>query len=150
MSQILPSREPRTTALVLSGMSTKEELAYADETAEQECCALAKRLAPEDVQVGDFVTVLHFVAEVPSFMWCLDTTLNRREELVRLRFVPFEEGMPLRVVSACLPFVLVGDPDGRHRTLDLRRHQLARLDDSYARTAWHAYKRSRGKSRRKK
>ena len=40
--------------------------------------------------------------------------------------------MPMKVVEVCLPFVLVERATGRHRTLDVRRHKLARVSDRYA------------------
>jgi hypothetical protein len=44
------------------------------------------------------------------------------------------------VTGICLPFVLVKSPRGRHATLDLRRHVLARLDENYAREAFRRLK----------
>ena len=103
---------------------------------------LARVLAPEEVRPGDYVALLDEVYEFPSFWWCADTTLFPPTEIVRLRFTPRDESRPLKVLSACLPFVLTKQPTGERRTLDLRRHRLARLDQDYAATAWKAYKKN--------
>jgi hypothetical protein len=102
--------------------------------------SVAKPLAPEDVRPGDYVALLHEIFELPSYWWCTDSALHPRDELVRIRLVPTQESLPLRVKSICLPFVLAKKPTGEKRILDLRRCRLARLDKRYAATAWKAYK----------
>jgi hypothetical protein len=97
--------------------------------------SLAKPLAPEEICVGDFVTPLHVFYDLPSFFWD-DCTLGRREELVRLCYLPETGGVPLKVLSICLPFVLVKQPSGEQRTLDVRKVRLARLNHKYAKAAW--------------
>jgi len=99
---------------------------------------LAKTLAPEEIRRGDFVTPLHVIAEVPSFYWCGDCWSLPHDEPVRIRFTPTSDGLPLKVKSVCLPFVLVKQASGERLTLDLRKCQLARLDRRYAKRAWKA------------
>jgi hypothetical protein len=101
---------------------------------------LAKSLAPEDIRPGDYVTPLHLLAEVPSYWWCADDWSLPRDRPVYIRFITGCDGMPLRVKSVCLPFVLVTQPGGRALTVDLRKCQLAKLHDAYARRAWKAYR----------
>ncbi|MDB5335408.1 MAG: hypothetical protein JWN70_1027 [Planctomycetaceae bacterium] len=106
---------------------------------------MAKVLAPEDVRAGDYVAVLHVVCELPSFLWCSDSSTVRLDEPVRVPFMPKQGGVPLRVRSVCLPFILVKAPSGTLRILDVRRQLLARLDRAYARIVWKACKKSREK-----
>jgi hypothetical protein len=108
---------------------------------------LAKALAPEDICAGDFVAILHVVAELPSFLWCADPSTWPAREPVRIQFVPEAGGVPLRVKSVCLPFVLVKLPFGDEKSLDVRRCQLARLDRAYAKRAWKAHKENGAKRR---
>lgn len=103
-------------------------------------CSLAKSLAPEDVRVGDYVAPLHETYDYASFFWCCDDALEDRSQTVPIRFVASDSGEPLRVKAVCLPFVLVKAAKGKKFTLDVRRTQLARLTDDYARVAWKAYK----------
>jgi hypothetical protein len=105
--------------------------------------ALAKALAPEEVRPGDYVTPLHMIAEVPSYWWFGEAWSMPPEDPVRMRYTTLCDGAPLRVISVCLPFVLLKQPCGSSRTLDLRRCQLARLDVRYAKRAWKALKKSR-------
>lgn len=109
---------------------------------------MAKVLAPEDVRAGDYVAVLHTVCELPSFLWCGDSSTVRPDEPVRVPFMPKQGGVPLRVRSVCLPFILVKTPSGNLRNLDVRRHLLARLDRDYAQIVWKACKKSRQKQTR--
>jgi hypothetical protein len=117
--------------------STKTELSTKPDSSAP---TLARVLAPEDVRAGDFVAVLDELFEVPSYWWCEDAALHPRDELVRIRVMPTQENPPQKVKSVCLPFVLVKQPSGEKRTLDLRRQRLARLDRRYGRVAWKAYR----------
>jgi hypothetical protein len=103
---------------------------------------LAKPLAPEDIRQGDFVTPLWVIAEIPSFWWRCDSWSLPIEEPVRIRFLPNYEGVPLKVRSVCVPFVLVKAPSGEQKVLDLRSCQLAKLDSAHATRAWKAIKRT--------
>jgi hypothetical protein len=103
---------------------------------------LAKALAPEEIRPGDFVTPLYVVAEVPSYWWCGEAWSLPLDEPVRIRLTPNCNGMPLRVKSVCLPFVLAKNPAGEQGTIDLRNCQLARLNKSHARRAWKAFKKA--------
>jgi hypothetical protein len=103
---------------------------------------LAKALAPEDIRPGDFVTPLFVIAEVPSFGWCAESWSLPLDQPVRIRFTPNCDGMPMRVKSVCLPFVLAKNPSGDQGTIDLRKCQLAGLDQTHAKRAWKAYKKT--------
>ncbi|TWU29279.1 hypothetical protein [Bythopirellula polymerisocia] len=107
--------------------------------------SLAKPLAPEEIRAGDYVSLLHVFYDVPSFFWCSDAVTQRREELVRLCYIPESGGVPLKVKAVCLPFVLVKHPMGGKRTLDVRKVRLARLDREYAAAAWKMRKQDQGK-----
>ncbi len=50
-----------------------------------------------------------------------------------MRTIPTDEIELLQVIEICLPFVTVRKADRSLVTLDVRRHELARLDDGYAR-----------------
>ncbi len=110
---------------------------------------LAKSLAPEEICPGDYVALLHEVYELPSYLWCADSMLSPREELVRIQVVPERSSVPLKVKSVCLPYVLVKLPRGRRRTLDIRRSKLARLDARFAQAAWKAHRNKRDKKKKK-
>lgn len=93
----------------------------------------AKLLAPEDVRVGDGVTLAH---ETIQFLARDDPPPGEdRNRVLTARIIPDAAGRPLRVREVCLPFVLVRDARGRHETLDLRRQHLYRLDPAYAKRA---------------
>lgn len=91
-------------------------------------------IGPEDLRPDDYVTVTHTTYEFVSPFG--DYSFRRTLEPVRVTCIPPTAGAPLRVVEACVPFVLVRDADGRHQTLDLRRHRLVRLDADYGRRAF--------------
>ena len=106
--------------------------------AESSETALAASVAPEDLECGDFVAVLSVTHEYPSFLWCCDSELLAREEPVRVQRMGADDGTPLKVKAICLPFVLVKEANGKHRTLDVRLCRLARLASDYAREVWKA------------
>lgn len=95
----------------------------------------ARPLAPEDIRRGDFVALLDEEIEIPSFWWHTDAALLPPDLPVRLRLIPRDEAVPLKVRQVCLPFVLAKHPVGNTRTLDVRRMRLARLDRHYATAA---------------
>lgn len=104
-----------------------------------ETTSVAASVAPEDLQRGDFVAILHEVAEYPSFFW-MDAVPCERDAMVRVRCLPADSGQPLKVKAICLPFLFVESPRRRLRTLDVRQVQLARLTRRYAKTVWTAFR----------
>lgn len=108
---------------------------------------LAKAVAPEDIRRGDFITPLSVVYEVPSFFWYGGAWNLPHEEPVRMRYTTACDGVPLRVASVCLPFVLIKTPAGSHAMLDVRKCQLARLSDTHAKRAWKLFKKAATKTR---
>ena len=120
-----------------------------DETQKsKQVSTLAKSLAPEEIRTGDYVSLLHTVCDFPAIVWCNDTSLVEQEKLIRLPLLPWENvGLPLQVLSVCLPFVLVKQPCGKQYSIDIRQHQLAKLSKSYVKTARKAFQ---SKQRKKK
>ncbi len=96
--------------------------------------SISKPVAPEDIRPGDHVTLLRETLEVLNFFALCDP-LVRCDPVARIELTPCDAGVPLKVVAVCLPFVLVRDARDKHRTLDVRRHALARLDERFARRA---------------
>ncbi|MCP3902870.1 MAG: hypothetical protein GY715_04465 [Planctomycetes bacterium] len=95
---------------------------------------LARVLRPEDVRPGIYVAVLYRIIEfLPTS--CLEDHRLGVPQPVRLRWLPWDGGAPLKVKDVCLPFVLVRPPKGRRQVLDVRRVELARLDSGFARRA---------------
>lgn len=113
-------------------------------------CTLAKALAPEDIQPGDFVTWLYVMAELPSFLWNADASTLPVEDPIRIQLVPEDGGIPMKVKSVCLPFILVKLPEGEKQSLDVRQCRLARLDRAFAKATWKALGKSRLKRKRRR
>jgi hypothetical protein len=104
---------------------------------------VARLLAAEDLRCGDYVSILQEIVEWPSFFWSDCGQTLPPGEPVQLACRPKDSGMPLKVKAICLPFVFVKQPCGQHRTLDVRRHRLARLTPDYAVQVWKAMRRPR-------
>jgi hypothetical protein len=100
----------------------------------EEKTTLAKPVAAEDLRRKDFVAVLNETIEYPTFLWCGD--VSPHDEPVRIQWKSFDHGLVLRVEDLCLPFIFVRLPCGDHRTLDIRRCQLVKLDVDYAKRVW--------------
>jgi hypothetical protein len=143
-----PELKTRTTAVVdcLCYMASSRQTECASTAAAE--ATLAKVLAPEDIQPGDFVTPLSMVSELPSFWWCGGSWNLPHDQPVRVRLTSGCDGIPLRVKSLCLPFVPIKSPNGQESTIDLRKCQVARLDQEFARLSWKAYKKKATKAKR--
>ncbi|MHC4428250.1 MAG: hypothetical protein ACYS0D_06560 [Planctomycetota bacterium] len=103
---------------------------------------LASPLAPEDIRCGHYVALLHRIEE---YLPCLFDRTGT--DPVNIRWRPPFQLPPLKVIDVCLPFVTVSKVDGSIITLDIRRWELARLDDAYAR---HVIKRLRAQRLKRK
>jgi hypothetical protein len=100
------------------------------------------RIAGEDLKPGDFVTVLTEMIELPSFLWCCDSAAAPMDELVRLRYLPREAGEPFKIMVVCLPFVYTKRANGKLTTLDIRKHQLVKLDNMSGKKVWKRMRRN--------
>lgn len=93
---------------------------------------IAKRIAPEDLQRGHYVTILHETRQWPPIGAIFaDRPISTALEPLTLTTWPCESEV-LRVVDVCLPLVLVREYNRAHRLIDVRRVQLARLKKSVA------------------
>ncbi len=110
---------------------------------------VSRILAPEDLREGDYVAVLRATFELPSFLWGGDTSIRPPEQPIRYEYTPCDCGTPLRVESVCLPFVFVRSSAGTHSTLDVRRTELTRLPNAYAKTVCETLVKDRRKARRR-
>src|SRR5690349_16867127 len=90
---------------------------------------VARAVAPEDLRSGGYVAILSVVCEILPF-W-RDESFRPLTPYRTVWLPPSDAGVPLRIREICLPFVLVEQPDGKHRTLDVRRFQLAMLSERY-------------------
>ena len=99
--------------------------------------SLAQTVAPEDLRAGDFVAVLSEILELPTFLWT-ETLQIGSDALVRVRRLPTEDRVPLKIKAICLPFIFVKLPGGRFQTIDVRLATLVRLESDYAKTVWKA------------
>jgi hypothetical protein len=97
---------------------------------------VAASVAGEDVNCGDYVAVLSYVYELPTYLWSSCSDFLPADEIVRLRMIPDDAGVPLKVLAICLPFVYALTSSGEMKTLDLRRQRIARLDRASAKQVW--------------
>ena len=111
----------------------------------------SKLVHPEDLVVGDSVVVSARTHQLASFFWCgVDSFQFPPDELIELTFLAVGNHYPQSVKSICLPFVLCQRIDKTHVVHDLRRLQLARLDESYAKAVRKAYKADKKRKAQKK
>jgi hypothetical protein len=73
-------------------------------------------LPPEDIEPGQYVSMLYEIND--SLFSCSETPPK-----LGLAY----DVQPVRVVEVCLPLVLVIQPDGSHRTIDVRKYRLGRV-----------------------
>jgi len=109
---------------------------HVDERASQAQGAMVRAVAPEDIAPGMYITVM-----VKRHEWFPDPCISDAATIMMLRpmrwdRVPKDSGAPMRVAGVCLPFVMVQTPEGKVRTLDVRKMSLARMTDAYGRESF--------------
>jgi hypothetical protein len=97
---------------------------------------VAARIAGEDINQGDYVTVLNEIIELPSYLWACSGAALPADEPVRTRYMPRDAGQPCKVIAVCLPFVYVERPKGSVVIFDTRQQQLVRLDPDRGCSVW--------------
>lgn len=97
---------------------------------------VAATVAAEDVSCGDYVAVLSYVYELPTYLWATCSDYLPAEEIIRVKMIPDDAGAPLKVLAICLPFIYAVTATGEMKTLDLRRQQIVRLDRASAKQVW--------------
>lgn len=112
--------------------------------------SVAARIAGEDIQPNDFITILNEVVELPSYLWNCSGGAFSIDELVRIRYMPEEAGQPLKVFAICLPFVYGKSPSGGTAVVDTRRQQVVRLDPVNGRAIWKELRPASRKKRKAK
>ena len=94
---------------------------------------VAKPMHPEDIAVGDDVAILLTSSQYPTFNWYgFDTSILPIEQPITITYLPYGDQEALVVEQICLPFILCKTFENRHRYLDVRQVQLARLNKSFA------------------
>lgn len=94
---------------------------------------VAKPLHPEDIVVGDDVAILFTSSQFPTYNWYgFDTSILPIDQPITITYLPYGDQEALVVEQICLPFVLCKTFENRHRYLDVRQVQLARLDKAFA------------------
>ncbi|MHC4091351.1 MAG: hypothetical protein ACYSVY_13930, partial [Planctomycetota bacterium] len=109
---------------------------------------MSRSLPPEDIRVGQYVTVMHVLRESEPCD-CESDVAWRGVRLQRTLWLPWSGGWPMKVVEVCLPFVLVERANGKHRTLDVRRYKLARVSDRYGDEVFKRVREDQGKRKKK-
>ena len=101
-------------------------------------------IAPEDLRPGDYLALTHatyqLLPEGPAG-WCA------KLQPQTIRLIPCDAGEAQRVLAVCLPFVLVRSSAGFDRTLDLRRHEMRRLDAAFGKQAFRDQDKKAGKDK---
>ncbi|MCB9848980.1 MAG: hypothetical protein H6814_11260 [Phycisphaeraceae bacterium] len=106
---------------------------------------VARPLAPEDINTGMYVAVLHEHRTMIPFY--LADTVYEIEQVRPISWrTPPAKTRPLKVVSVCVPYVLAERPCGKSVTLDVRQTSLARLSDSFGKAS---FKRLRPRKKRR-
>jgi len=100
---------------------------------------MARRLAPEDIEPGQFVAVHR---QKGQFLWlaCEGGFESPKAQVLEVDYVPDHSGRPLKVEQVCLPYVQVKTPHRRIRTLDTRMVQLVELSPAFVKAIWKACK----------
>ncbi|QNN21693.1 hypothetical protein HED60_05230 [Planctomycetales bacterium ZRK34] len=91
-------------------------------------------IGPEDIKVGQYVTVAHETVELLRYDNSVPTQPVLETMSVQVRHCG--AGWPMKVAAVSQPYVLVTDPRGRSFSVDLRRYRLARLPRKFGKAAF--------------
>jgi hypothetical protein len=91
---------------------------------------VARCLAPDDIEVGMFVTVAFERIEVLVRPAGYLGPVEVRTITMRTLKPPLSSGTPMRVLNVCLPYVLVELCSTNAHMLDVRRHGLLEVSRS--------------------
>lgn len=94
----------------------------------------AQAVAPEDIRIGDYLAILHYVSEETPMLLGAESTFVE-PKVARMTLMSWDTD-PKRVIALCLPFVLVEEPDASRTTLDARRFRLARVSRRFGKSAF--------------
>ncbi len=103
----------------------------------EEDIQVVRRVAPEDIHSGDYLTALHAVTEIVPW-WDADT-FGGCPAPIRVAHLPKNPVPPVQVLEVCLPLLLVRTPQGKHRLLDVRRYRLARVSERFGRRVFEQF-----------
>jgi hypothetical protein len=100
----------------------------------------ARVISPEDLHVGDYVSILRAAREFPALFTCHESVCDP-ERNYRITWIPTDPHPPYRVSQLCLPFILVKTYDRKPLQLDVRTVQLGRLTPEYGRCVRRVFRR---------
>ena len=111
-----------------------------DTLTDQVSTPAVRRLGPEDLQRGQYVTVMQRTGQSLNYHLFCESPEHPSVTVERYAYLPKQAGQPLKVLALCIPFVLVKTARGKCHMLDLRRVDLALLSDDFGRAAFKALK----------
>ena len=104
---------------------------------------------PEDLNVGDHVTVLQQSHQIGTFAWCgIDAHQFPPHELIEL--TARSEFEALKVNDICFPFLLCTGLESETRIIDTRSNQIGKLAPSFVKSLKQATKAQQRKQAKKK
>ena len=108
-----------------------------------------RAIHPEDLNVGDHVTVLQQNHQIATFVWCsIDAHQFPPNELIEI--TARSEFEALKVKDICFPFLLCTGIEGETHVIDTRSHQIGKLAPSFVRSLKKARKAQKQKKADKK
>lgn len=95
-----------------------------------------RTIAPDDLRRGSYIAIsvrVHEFIRGRFDEYCRPLTIER------IAALPDEDDLlPMKVLSVCVPFVLVQKPDGSARAIDLRQNRVSLVDPAFGRAAFRA------------
>ena len=118
-------------------------------TSKPALASACRAIHPEDLNVGDYVTVLQQSYQFGTFAWCgIDMHQFPPDELIEISARSVFEA--LKVKDICFPFILCTGLEGETRIIDTRSHQIGKLAPSFVRSLKKATKALQRKQAKKK
>ena len=118
-------------------------------TSKPALASACRAIHPEDLNIGDHVTVLQQSYQIGTFAWCsIDAHQFPPNELIEI--TTRGEFEALKVRDICFPFLLCTGLESETRIIDTRANQIGKLAPSFVRSLKKATKAQQRKQAKKK
>ncbi len=99
---------------------------------EKNAITLSRSIAPEDICVGTFVMTMHELRQV-AMLKC--ESVEPEVTVLQFAMRPYETELPRKVLSVCLPFVVLERVNKKTEVVDTREVRLSRVSKRFAKVA---------------
>ena len=128
--------------------AAREAVAGKENLSVEEAVALVTRfVAPDDIRAGQFMMTMHHLCQAPILK---DEGVEPEILVLQFTMRPYRTEIPRKVLSVCLPFVVLELADKSTEVVDTRSTRLSRVNKQFAKAARKPHQKKNEKSKEKR